>query len=166
MAMTKCKECGTEVSSSAKTCPQCGISNPGVTGGQMIVGLVAVVLIGWLVVKCSSGEDSATAAQLDPAACRADLQCWGDKHLVSAGVYCKAPVEAMAKYSARWTDGTFEPKFSRFRWLSEEQGTLTFIGDKIEFQNGFGAFQGHTYECDFSPAGDRVIDVRAQPGRL
>lgn len=166
MAMTKCKECGNEVSTSAKTCPQCGTSNPGVRARDMLIGLVGVVLIAGLVVKCTSGGDSPAAAQLDPASCRADLQCWGDKHMISAGVYCKAPVEALAKYSARWTDGTFEPKFSHFRWLSQEQGTLTFIGDKIEFQNGFGAFQAHTYECDFSPAGDRVLAARAQPGRL
>jgi uncharacterized OB-fold protein len=31
MAMTECKECGKMVSSSAKKCPHCGVSNPGVS---------------------------------------------------------------------------------------------------------------------------------------
>ena len=29
MAMSTCKECGSEVSTLAKTCPGCGVSNPG-----------------------------------------------------------------------------------------------------------------------------------------
>lgn len=28
MAMTKCRECGTEVSTAAAVCPKCGIQNP------------------------------------------------------------------------------------------------------------------------------------------
>lgn len=85
---------------------------------------------------------------------------------MAASVYCKASVERLAKYTSRWTDGTFETKFSRFRWLNKEQGTLTYIGDKIEFQNGFGAFQKHIYECDFNPANNQILDVRARPGQL
>jgi len=95
-----------------------------------------------------------------------DLQCWGDKNSVGASVYCATPVEKLAKYSAKWTDGTFELKFSRFRWLDKDKGTLTFIGDKIQFQNGFGAYQNHIAECDFDPNGNKVLDVRARPGRL
>lgn len=41
MALTKCKECGREVSASAKTCPHCGIQNPGVTAKAMLVGALA-----------------------------------------------------------------------------------------------------------------------------
>lgn len=90
----------------------------------------------------------------------------GDKFNVSAGVYCKEPVTRLAKYTARWTDGMLEPKFSHFRWLDKSQGTITYIGDKIEFQNGFGAFQKHIYECDFDPARTQVLDVRVYPGQL
>ncbi|MOA61092.1 hypothetical protein D3C78_1861450 [compost metagenome] len=86
--------------------------------------------------------------------------------MVSASVSCKKPVERLAKYSARWTDGTFDMKFSHYRWKNQEQGTVTYIGDKIEFQNGFGAFQKHIYECDFNPASEQVLAVRANPGQL
>ncbi len=168
MALTKCKECGKEVATSAKACPYCGVKNPGVSAKDMIVAVLVIVFIGWLVTQCSSDNESSTPkkAEIDDATCKTDLQCWGDKHNISAGVYCDDYVEKLAKYSARWTDGTFEPKFSRFRWLNKENGTLTYIGDKIEFQNGFGAYQAHFYECDFEPSTNTVIDVRARPGRL
>lgn len=119
---------------------------------------------------CSGDDEEKSTAsappKVDDATCMKDLQCWGDRHSIGGGVRCKAPVEKLAKYSSRWTDGTFETKFSHFRWLDQTKGTLTLIGDKIEFQNGFGAFQKHIYECDYDPASESVLAVRARPGQL
>lgn len=58
MALAKCKECGKEVSTSAKICPHCGVKNPGVRTKDMIVGVLALVFIGWLVTQCSSSSES------------------------------------------------------------------------------------------------------------
>lgn len=99
-------------------------------------------------------------------ACRHDLQCWGDKGTIAAGTFCDGPVERLAKYAHQWTDGWLEPKFSRFRWKDREKGHVTYIGDKIQFQNGFGAFQNYIYECDFDPVANKVLDVRARAGKL
>ncbi|WIE52390.1 hypothetical protein [Pseudomonas sp. GM17] len=170
MALKPCKSCKHQVDTSAKTCPSCGVANPGVTAGQTLGGLVIlgiIVAVGFSM--CSGGSKDKVeekTAKVDDAACRKDLQCMGDKYGIAAGVYCKDPVTRLAKYTARWTDGTFEPKFSHFRWLDKEQGTLTFIGDKIEFQNGFGAYQKHIYECDFNPQDNQVLATRAEPGQL
>lgn len=38
MAMIKCKECKQEVSSSAKTCPHCGVADPALTAGGKLAG--------------------------------------------------------------------------------------------------------------------------------
>lgn len=170
MALKPCKSCKHQVDTSAKTCPNCGVANPGVTTAQTLGGLVIlgiIVAVGFSM--CSGGSKDKTeekTAKVDEATCRKDLQCMGDKYTVAAGVYCKDPIVRLGKYSARWTDGTFEPKMSHFRWLNKEKGTLTFIGDKIEFQNGFGAYQKHIYECDFNPTGNQVLAVRAEPGQL
>ncbi len=170
MALTPCKSCKHKVDTSAKVCPSCGVANPGVTAGQYVIGflfLVGLIFIG--VKMCSGGSDDkpqAAAQAVDDATCKQDLQCWGDKFSISASIYCKDPVAKLGKYSSRWTDGTLETKFSRFRWLNKDAGTLTYIGDKIEFQNGFGAFQKHIYECDFNPENKLVLSVRAEPGQL
>lgn len=166
MAMTKCKECGKEVSNKAKVCPHCGIKNPGLKMKEVIGGLAIIGLIAAVAVKCSGGDDQPTAAAQSSADCQTELQCWGDKHVVRASVLCKAPVERLAKYTARWTDGALEGKFPKFRWLDKDKGSLTFIGDKVEFQNGFGAYQAHVYECDFLPGANVVLAVRAEPGHL
>lgn len=65
-----------------------------------------------------------------------DLQCWGDKFGVSVSSVCQRQVEKLAKYSFEWTDKTLETKFSHFRWMDKSKGYLTYIGDKIKFQNG------------------------------
>jgi hypothetical protein len=172
MALKPCKSCKHQIDASAKTCPNCGVSNPGVGVKEQIAGVVFLVIIVFIALKtCSGGSEekgssTAQAPKVDEATCRKDLKCWAEEKLVSASVYCKAPVESLGKYKAKWTDGTFDMKFSRYRWKNQEQGIVTYIGDKIEYQNGFGAYQPHIYECDFNPATEKVLDVRASPGRL
>lgn len=171
MALKPCKSCKHQVDTSAKTCPSCGVANPGVSTGDSVkglIGLAVIVAIGFAM--CSGGDKETTGAEappkVDDATCRKDLQCWGDRQSIGGGIRCKNPVEKLAKFSSRWTDGTFETKFSHFRWLDQNKGTLTLIGDKIEFQNGFGAFQKHIYECDYDPINEQVLSVRARPGVL
>jgi hypothetical protein len=127
--------------------------------------LVCAALLG----GCGESPEEAAArekaAAEKEAACKADLQCLGDRLGVAAAVHCVNPVEKMAKNSMRWTDETLEPKFSHFRWGPSKQ-SVTMIGDKAQFQNGFGAHVNVVYECDLSPDGERVLDVRVREGRL
>jgi len=48
MAMTKCRECGKDVSSSARRCPQCGADDPDKTGYYVsfaiTLGIIAFVI--------------------------------------------------------------------------------------------------------------------------
>lgn len=45
MALNNCKECRKEISTEAKTCPYCGINNPGVIDSNRRVGLFVLVLM-------------------------------------------------------------------------------------------------------------------------
>lgn len=87
--------------------------------------------------------------------------------MIAAGVYCKAPIERLALHDVKWTDGFMDQKFSRFRWTDQVGGGITFVGDKAEFQNGFGAYTPMVYECDMAPDLKSVIAVRIdREGRL
>lgn len=99
-------------------------------------------------------------------ACKTSLKCWGEKYMVGATVACVSGIERMAKYDQRWTDGMLEPKFSHYRWRDQGRGLITYIGDKAQFQNGFGAWSNMIYECDYDPTTDRIADVRIRQGRL
>ena len=51
MAMTECRECGEEVSSKAKSCPHCGVKNPGKKKQKGITwGPGCLIIIGLFVV--------------------------------------------------------------------------------------------------------------------
>lgn len=73
MAMAKCRECGTEVSDSAKTCPKCGISKPvkktsllvKVVFGLFILGVIGQIIGGGSGSSSGSGG-TATAPTKDP----------------------------------------------------------------------------------------------------
>ena len=73
MAMTKCRECGKEVSTQASKCLHCGVGNPGrplglssgALGCLAVLGVVAVVVVVGLI-GGSSGSSSSREVALDP----------------------------------------------------------------------------------------------------
>jgi len=109
-----------------------------------------------------------TAEQLaaETEVCKKDLSCWAEKFNVASSVRCPKYVERLAKYDYEWTDGMLDMKFSHYRWKDQSKGVVTYIGDKIKFQNGFGAWQNYIYECDFDTLSKAVVDVRARSGRI
>lgn len=172
--LTKCKDCGAEVSKRAKTCPHCGVDKPGGGGSDSLYGcLVLLALIGAVylyTIQDEPGEEAASAPPPPPkisdAECKKSIQCWGGKHRFLAEAVCKSYVEKLANYSHKWTDGMLEPKFSKLAWKDKKRGVVTYVGDRIQFQTGLGAWQNHVYSCDVDPSSEKVLDVRATPGQL
>jgi hypothetical protein len=107
----------------------------------------------------------AAAEAKTEAACRTNLQCWGDKHAGDAAGPCKRAVQQLAKFDYEWTDGWTTSKFPRWGWANKKAGTLRYAGDAVKFQNGFGALLPHRYLCDWNPTTKEVLAVRASPGR-
>jgi hypothetical protein len=75
-------------------------------------------------------------------------------------------LERLATNNFEWIDRWYEPKFSYFRWRDQKNLVVTYLGDKIKYQNGFGAWVISSYECDYSIRAGVVLDARASPGRL
>ena len=94
-------------------------------------------------------EDDREAAE--DIICRQDLQCWGDKNALAATFACEPLIESMARYDYKWTDGWLGVKLERFRWNNRAEGSLSYTGDEIQFQNGFGAWLRMTYWCHYNP---------------
>ena len=139
-----------------------------------IVGFIILGALGygaWLYFKPATLTSeqvaaAALAAEQAETDCRQSLQCWGDRHAIAASVRCDDQIERLAQYSAEWTDGILEPKFSHFRWSPLGTGIVVYIGDKVRFQNGFGAWQNMIYECTYNPETEQALAASAQPGRL
>ncbi|MEX0738161.1 MAG: hypothetical protein WD071_02350 [Pseudohongiella sp.] len=182
MAMTKCKECKVDVSKKAKKCPNCGVDNPGVTTKDYLVGGIALVIIVVALIAFFSDDEpteettaqapdmtdqeQAAADKAEQEACRSDLQCWGQEHWSAATNRCEREIERQAQYEVKWTDSYPDVKLSRRGWLNEEAGTLTYYGDRVQFANGYGAFENYIYRCDYDPSSKSVINVELEAGRL
>jgi hypothetical protein len=106
-------------------------------------------------------QEKAAKAQAEDQKCREDLHCWGEKAWAVGSIYCREPIEKLAKWDFEWTDGWTEPKFSKYRWKDQKKGVVTIIGDKLKFQNGFGAWKRMTYSCDVEPTTNAVLSVQA-----
>ncbi|HDG1673796.1 TPA: hypothetical protein PFE07_003264 [Kluyvera cryocrescens] len=162
MALTKCKECKKEVSTSAKTCPHCGVANPGVNVMKGCLILI-VLAIGFGAYMTFSGDDKAESAPLTCS--NTDMQCNYDRNLVDAVTKCKPLVEKSAKYDFEWTDSMLDTIFSHGR-IDPQKDEFTFIGDKVKFTNGFNAKTTMTYACTLNLKSKEVTNFKIQQGKL
>jgi hypothetical protein len=65
MAMTKCKECGTEISTKAEPCPKCGAKAPKKTSAftWLVAGLMVLGFIGYISGNNTGSTVTSTATQ-------------------------------------------------------------------------------------------------------
>lgn len=194
MALAPCRECGAQVSTEAQTCPHCGVARPagapspplpeqptraarslsqqnGCRRPLVVIGIIVAAL--WLIGSLSGPQKSTTddavsvqAKAATDAACMDDLRCIAEKNSVGAAIKCAPLVERLAKNNFEWIDKWYEQKFSHYRWKDRANRIVTFVGDRIKYQNGFGAWTLSIYECDFDTRSNTVLDVRARAGQL
>ena len=88
-----------------------------------------------------------------------------DDGRIFAEVFCAEQVEARARFSARWTDSFLEDKFPVGQWQKEtaSEKIVLYMGDKIEIQNRFGAWQPHLYECLVDVRREKILSVNVVP---
>ncbi|MBY5538713.1 hypothetical protein HFO60_01280 [Rhizobium leguminosarum] len=99
------------------------------------------------------------------AICRKDFNCWSNKFNRAATKACAPKIERAAKNGFEWTDSFTSPKFPR-AVINDNGASITYVGDTIKMQNGFGAWIIMTYECDFDTIAGSVVAVRVNPGQL
>lgn len=172
MALIKCRECGNEVSNKAKNCPQCGAQ---VKRNDFGCGsILAVVFIIVLFAAIFGEEDSAapTSATVDDdkpevseKPCDSDA-CLSDRFMIDASVACKPYIQKLSKYQYEWLDGWTMPTFSRYSVSREGDVAITYFGDALKFQNGFGAWSNIIYMCKYNTSTGLVMDYMAEEGRL
>jgi hypothetical protein len=178
VALIKCHECDGPLSTSASFCPKCGAkpNNQQATDSKPVkknklsaIHWLGIIIFGSMFSVLIFGKPPAqntSTLSVSDADCRQSITCWSSKYDAPALIACKARIEDESKHSYRWTDGTLELKFSKIAWLNKNNGTFYEIGDKIEFQNGFGAYTPMTYRCGYDPQKNSVIDLQMNEGRL
>ena len=113
---------------------------------------------------------SAMEAIWKQASCASDADCMGEPYRLEILEICPTFIEHQARYTFRWTDHWYDGKFAPGEtWHGKDgktRGLIDYIGDKIELQNGFGAWQNYIYICTFDINRRDLVDVELRPGRL
>lgn len=160
MALTKCKQCGRHYAQTAEVCPYCEGRGPkgGEAGGVLtaMIGTAAIAVA--VLVLHDVGSTGSSACD--------DLACLSARHIDGAAWACTAPIERMAKYEHRWTGAISRAEFSHHQWASRHPQVIRYMGDRLQLQNGFGAWRNYVYECDYRLRDGAVVDARAWPGKL
>ena len=88
-----------------------------------------------------------------------------DNGRIFAGIYCAEQVEARARFGARWTNGFLERKFPVAQWETEtaNKKTVRYMGDRVEFQNRYGTWEGHLYDCLVDVTNEKILSVAVAP---
>ena len=63
MALKKCKDCGAEVSSSAKKCPKCGNKLKGGMLGKIVIGIIILGIIGGIASNVNGGNSNSNTPE-------------------------------------------------------------------------------------------------------
>ena len=131
--------------------------------GALVVGLILLPIGASMLPE--KPKDAATIAAEDKAEklCRGGRDCWSERHLLAAMAACQPEIEKLAKFKFEWMS-RFGLNFNqKTYWKDVKEGTLTYAGDELYFQNGFGASVRVRYECDYHTILGMVANVRITP---
>jgi hypothetical protein len=139
--------------------------------GMIVAILGATLLVVFIVTSAEGYLDDKQKIQTaerkkETAACKASLDCWANRETVIALMLCKQNIVRFANYDIRWTAERFGEVLPKYKWADRDNGIVRYFGDSVQLQNGFGAWQNYLYSCDFDPSTQKLVDVRAEPGKL
>ena len=139
--------------------------------GNLLAVVIAVPIIYFLILGQQERTNKKNDKQVaEYFACQKDSKCWAEYHIEDAEKYCVREISKLSKYSVEWYNNILVNAFDRYRWRDQSNGLVTYLGDKVKFQNVFGAMENYVYECDMvlnkNHPGVTVQQVRARPGRL
>ncbi len=160
MALVKCKECGSQVSTEAKHCPHCGAAVPKKTGAitWIVLGLFVGGFVLSLIGTNAEQSEKVSSAQKEQArlAALTPEQRAAEEKIKAAEAVKKATEEKLD--NARFACEEFVKKtlhdpgsaeFDDFRefWAKEERPHLYHVQASLRAKNGFGALRKLTVDC-------------------
>lgn len=168
MMLAKCRRCGTNVSSKAKNCPDCGISNPAKSNAGWIIGCVALLMA---IVAITSPKKAPTNQQMSKdeeqeqyLLKNADNPFALDKKFSAAAQSaCSSGADSylrdIANYDFAWDSEAdrWGIKFDKFSNTSAGPGLLTLMSTMAKLSNQFGAFNHIPLYCLYDARKDAVV---------
>ena len=91
-----------------------------------------------------------------------DAKKLDEKYGIAAALSCSIGADdylrSVAKYDFKWDDiGFLDTKFDRHADIVQTPGVIAAISHKVALQNGFGAYQHITLQCDYDTQKKKVL---------
>lgn len=166
MALKPCRECKSKVSSKAKTCPACGISNPVRSAARWVWIMLFAVVIFIVFSPKNDGSNRKVVTPEEQAsidyqrACSKDYKsCKDNSDIINlnetirtkSAAACQIAAEKEAVSEVDW-GGFLSPNFSAFRpgdsGIKEDR--IVVIDDVAMYTNQFGAKMKRETICLFN----------------
>ena len=186
MAMINCRECRASVSSRAKNCPSCGITDPAPrrtilhmlgTGslGATILIFTFVAFLGQCRHDIPAASNVTSDASLEKAQWlekfggdpKALDHRFGDHAQTACSRGANDYLRSIAAHDFGWdsdAEGIFGTKFDKLSTLSAGPGLLTLLSTKAKLSNGFGAFEHIDVYCIYDVNKDKMVSYsRSDP---
>lgn len=171
MALKPCKSCKHKVDTSAKTCPSCGVANPGTTVGQQIGGLVILgIIIAVVVSMCSGGSQEKSSEKAAQSAAPASYSITKDDFREGR------PRKVEVTLPKRLSDSELAVVAQAIRADTKFKADRTFIGFRVEGQTDSAYWANASFDPDFKSsliglsASDyqalRALDLKAYPDMI
>jgi hypothetical protein len=168
MAVTKCPDCGSDVSTQAPTCPKCGRPNSQKAGKAVGRGCGAVLFICVIIVVLAAVFSGGGKGTLSSAAKPVDLNDasaldgrYANVSAQTCADHANAYLRHAARYDFKWDHvSSLEHRFNRYITVVLAPGVLTILTDRLELQNGFGGYQRVTLYCDYDTQTQKVLRYR------
>jgi hypothetical protein len=97
-------------------------------------------------------------------ACIADVSCWAKRHLQEASRVCSTAIEQQARFDYRWE--AMRPDRFTSAIMHNNGQQISFIGNALKLQNGFGAWLPYSYNCRYDIGTKAVVAVEINEGRM
>ncbi|AZD98581.1 zinc ribbon domain-containing protein [Pseudomonas chlororaphis] len=144
MALKPCKSCEHSVSTSAKTCPSCGVANPGVSVGQQIVRLATLaIIIAVVFLMFSGGSKDKSVEKVAQSATKLMYKITEEEF--SEG----RPRRVKVLLNQRFTEEELAEVAKIIQANSKSNAETTIIGFRIEGQSDNGSWAKVSFKPDY-----------------
>ncbi|MEB2785542.1 zinc-ribbon domain-containing protein [Algoriphagus sp. E1-3-M2] len=149
MALTKCKECGKEISSEAKSCPNCGFALKKKTGflAYFISGFL-ILLLFWMIGSLSNSDSTKPESGFIMPSIGTELVTFDEYERIKDGISYRQVVqiigvegEELSRNRIDGIPGVMEPTVTvMYQWVNSNGGNMNaiFQNDKLIQKAQFG----------------------------
>jgi hypothetical protein len=152
MALYPCRECGREISSDAKKCPNCGAKDP-IAGTQTLRYLFGAVIVVLIFAYCQT-SGSSTSEQTSTSNAQAES---GIDTASKELAYIEAHQDSIKK---RLKD----PESAQFRNVAVYYDIAPAVCGEVNSKNSFGGYAG--FQRFVSAGNINVLENDMQPGEM